>query len=154
MQCRPDGNSCSYDGDCCAKTCQAGKCAQPATPQAVCGLVVQQGGEYYLKMNWINTAARVYLSLVSPHQQTIGDYGGYYPPMPPPIDMGYLSPGDQIVLSWKSAWWGMWGPFYSSTAADCKTTTAPGATSWTLSLDDGLHIGPATNDFSLTIYKG
>ena len=156
MQCRADGSPCDSDLDCCSKVCGSGACVDSQPGRTSCGVVVQEGGDYYLQMDWFDSGSQVHLSLVSPHQQEIGTFAGYYPPMPPAISLGHLNAGDPIVLSWMTVWWGTWGPFYSNNAGECYQS-GPGTTSWTFTFDDGIHYGSGSerdNDFSLTIYKG
>ena len=121
------------------------------TPTKYQPLIVSEDGEYFVKMLWFNSAARVNLEVYKPTQITIGSFLGYYPEMPEEISLGKLTAGTEIVFTHNSLWYDKKpGPFYS-TDSSIYTLEKLSSNKWQLTFDDGLYLG--TLDGQFIVYK-
>ena len=115
-------------------------------------LIIRQSGEYYLKMNWYEAASRVTLSMTQPSVKQIGSFIGTYPPMPAPMDLGYMTAGTEVVFSHTASWHGgNYGPVTSKDPTAYQIEDL-GNSHWRLTFDDGIHYDSGYNDGQFEIY--
>ncbi len=114
-------------------------------------IVIQEEGDYYVKFDWYNSAAQVTLSLIQPNNISLGVFYGYYPKMPSDVYLGHFYPGNELVFSHINSWnGGIYGPFYSTDSSN-YVIASTSTNMWSLTFDDGLHVGGLDGQFE--IYK-
>ena len=116
--------------------------------QYISHIITQGEGDYYFKMNWYNSAAQVTMTLDNSNT-SLGVFYGYYPSMPPEVFLGHFTAGQELVFRHLNGWHGnVYGPFYSTDPTNYFITYNSGNT-WTVTFDDGLHIGGLDGQFTV-----
>lgn len=112
-------------------------------------IITTEAGDYYAKMNWYNSAAKIQLDS-SNNGVTIGTFYGYYPEMPPEVSLGHFSAGTELTFKHTYWWHDQTGTVYSTDTSSYQMEDL-GGNHWRLTLDDGLHMG--AQDGQLEVYK-
>ncbi len=118
-------------------------------------IIINESGNYYLKLKWYNSAAYTYLYLNLPKEEKrkIGEfYGNLSETNFSDVYLGYFNQGDDLELKSYVAWNGNVYPYHYSSDINYYKIEEISNSRWWFKYDDGLSYGNQYDDGEFEVY--